>query len=151
MTNKTEFYCGDNESHFRLENDGRVRLVLRPEERVILVGQWNADDGVLLLFKGKTNFDKRSYMLACPSELWEGLDGIKTIAVSTRDRRRYYAVDAATFRMFGYTADSGPQDSHGQRYRFLDFENWTEVGDMADVLSFSSDKSAQLSAQKGGR
>ena len=150
----TEFKLSDGKSYFRLETDGRLRLVLKPEERVILSGQWNAREGVLLLFKGKSLFDKRSYTLAVPLEVWEGLAGlVKTLAIKTIDERRFYAVSASDVRMYGYEDNLESRtlhrDPHGQRYLYVDYEYWSEVYSQDEILDFNVDKRANERAQRG--
>lgn len=137
------FYCGDKLSHFRIEEDGRIRLILMPEDKAILAGHWTAHAGVLLLAKGKSNFQKRSYSLAVPKELWNGLEKqIKVISVHTFDTKRYYAVTRGRAAVYGY-GESRISDAHGQDYLFIDREHWTEVDGVEGILGFINDEHAR--------
>lgn len=135
------FYCDDKITHFKTESDGRVRLVLMPEDRVIFIGNYNEREKILLLSKGKTCLEKRSYTFAIPAELWENLE-IKTVGITTRDSRRIWAITAEKVRFFGYSDQENSTDTHGQRYLFVDVENWTELGTIEEIVDFRSDNIA---------
>lgn len=141
-----EFTCYDNESVFRIEDNGRVRLILKPEDKVILIGQWNPKKGILLLQKGRQNFAKRSYALAIPKELWDGLKKIQTVCVNMRDTKRLFCADRSTVTMFGYDEDATQMTR--QLYVFLDKEYWSEVDTMEDVIYFNEDRKAKYLSEK---
>lgn len=144
MNQKQEYFLKDGQSHFRVEPDGRIRLVLRPEERVILVGQWREREGILYLFKSKSNFDKRSYTLAVPWELWLGIrEKVKVIGLEMRDTRTYLATSKEKLLMFGYHDEyPEPNDRHQQIYYYLDMEHWDRVDGIGGVLSYGEDQKA---------
>lgn len=150
MNNRQQYALADGKSYFRVESDGRIRLVLWPEDRVVLIGHWNEKEGVLLLYKSRSVFEKKSYTLAVPKELWTNLSNIKTVAIHTRDRNKYLATSASKLRMFGYD-EEGSNESHGQRYLFLDNNHWDEVGGLDDVMEYAVDRKSLDKALKGGQ
>lgn len=146
------FTCTDGQSKIRVEENGRVRLILMPEDRPILLGQWSEEKNILMLYKNRENSVKKSFSLAVPLELWDGLKGdyeIKAVCCQMRDTNRMYCADRTTLAMFGYTDDADvPKEQLRQRYLFLDPEHWTEVKSLEDVIYFSEDKRARAVAER---
>lgn len=143
---KAEFPCCDSDNFFRLEENGRIRLILREgdDDRPILKGQWNEIHKILMLDKGRENFARKSYSLAVDLPLWQNLD-IKTLCCKMRNTGRYFCADYATLSMFGYADASDDVD---QEYLFLDKEHWTEVDALEDVFTFNEDRRAMELANK---
>jgi len=142
-----EFTCNDGQSVVRIEKNGRVRFIMRPEDRVILWGQYTKESELLLLYKSRASFQKQSFTLGIPVELWENLS-VKTVAIHVRENNSYYCTTAAKVRIYGYRDE---QNFANQRhnYIFLDFDHWTEVGGLEDVVSFRDDNQAE-ERMKGG-
>jgi hypothetical protein len=147
-----EFVCSDGVSKIRVEENGRVRLILRPEERVILLGQWSEGKNILILFKNRETLVKKSFSLAVPLELWDGLRGghmVQTVCCQMRDTGRLFCADRSMLTLFGYTDDDGvPREQLRQRYLFLDPEHWSEVSTLEDVIFFNDDRKAKSLADK---
>lgn len=146
---KAEFRCKDGESHFRIEENGRIRLILMPEDKPILIGQWNENKQFLLLFKKKANYVKKSYTLAVPKELWDGLQGDKsilTVAVNVRETGKILCASRSVITLFGYEDMNGGDDR--QDYVFLDREYWVEVDHLDDALDFHEDSKAKYLANQ---
>lgn len=147
-----EFVCADGASKIRVEANGRVRLILMPEDRPILLGQWSEKQNLLMLFKNRESMMKKSFSLAVPLELWDGLKGqhtIHTVCCEMRDTKRLMCADRTTLTMFGYTDDSDvPPEQLRQRYLFLDPEYWSEVRTLEDAVFFAEDRRAKYLADK---
>lgn len=149
MTKRHEIPAADGQSIFRVETSGKVRIILRPEDRPVLVGQLidrnNVADqpggeATLLLSKDRSMYNHKSYTLGIQKELLDALPGIKVIAIHTRDRDEYHCTTRAKVEAFGIDEQ---KPEHRNAYVFLDHEHWTRVGDLDDVLAFLSDSRAQ--------
>ncbi len=139
MTNAVQqIRCTDKASFYRLETDRRIRLILMPENRPILIGYLNTERRVLLLHKTKAEFTRNSFTLGIPQELWAEIKGnVSTVALNVRENGRYYCTSKALVEMHGRNSED---PSLRQQYVFLDFPHWTQVGGLEDVLEFYNDQ-----------
>ena len=148
MAQRSEIPAADGHSIFRIETSGKVRLILRPEDRPVLVGQlidrFNgaqeaSGEATLLLFKPVSQYNHKSYTLGIQMELIEAMPGVKAVAIHTRDRNEYHCTNRAKIQTFGL-AEQKPE--HRNAYIFLDLEHWTRVGGLDDVVDFLTDQKA---------
>lgn len=148
-----EYFCRDKKSVFRLLDDSRIVLVLHPENRIIFIGNYQKDRGLLYLSKTKTNLDKRSWQLAIPQELYDQFNqlGISVVVVEMNDTKRIFCATRDKFDFFGYSDDPERLTlADRQSYRYLDYQHWTEVPTREDALMFGEDQRALEIANKGG-
>lgn len=138
-----EIPCNDGASYYRIEENGKIRLILMPENRVILIGQLSVDKRKLLLFKTNPIFVPKSYTLGIPKELLENLTKLDTVAIEIRKTGSIYCASLSTIKMFGYhehSRNSRQKASQNvQVYTFLDFKHWTLVDSIDEVYTFAED------------
>jgi hypothetical protein len=122
---------------FRVEENGRVRLILeQPESRVILIGQWNEQREFLLLFKNKPDFNRRSFTLAIPLELWENLK-VQTVALHERTTDTYLIASKTQLMVYGYQDDI---QTNKQAYFYLDREYWHKINSLDEAMSYHEEQ-----------
>lgn len=118
---------------FRIEENGRVRLILeQPQNRVILIGQWNEQRKFMLLFKNKPDFERRSFTLAIPLELWESLE-MKTVVLHERTSNTILVASKTQLQVYGYQDEI---QTNKQAYLYLDREYWHRVQDLEGAMRY---------------
>lgn len=148
MAIRHEILSQDGQSVFRVEDNGKIRLILKPEDRPILVGYLSENDPqrkILILYKTRTFLHRGSYTLAVPEELLTGIAGIKVVALHLMDRKKFYCATSTHVKLYGY--ENGDVQAHRQKYLFLDPEHWREVADEDGIFSFEEDERSRRVAE----
>lgn len=143
-----EFVAKNGVGKFRVESNGRVRLILGfpPSERVILIGQYQPRLGLIMLEKTRANYSKRSFTFAIHEDLYEQMPEIKTILISIKESRELFVTRRSHFDVFGVTDPNTP--AGGQSYLYLEKEHWMPVDSLEEALVYHREHEEQTQHHK---
>ena len=137
-----EIPSADGLSFFRIEKDNLIRLILKPEDKPIIIGKLSANCKSLQMFKPKSDFRDYSYNLSVAEELLNNIPGLQTVGMIYHDTKRILCALVTDILQRGvYTSEEEFQiKRERQRYISLQFRYWTEVSEIEDIEHFYEDR-----------
>ena len=142
-----EIVSRDGESVFRVDRNHKVRLILMPEDRPILIGHLSSDKSILTLFKSRSDFSAKSFTLCVPQELIDAIEGLRVIHVSTLDRELSLCCLVGDLKLYGVELKEDIKMNR-QLYIYLENKYWDEVYSSGEVNSFEEDHAHNFNKKK---
>lgn len=141
-----EIQSEDGKSVFKIERDGRIRLLLQPQDRMIIIGQLSADRSIVTFSKRYAAYGHGNFELCVPKEIIDNVESAETIALYFRDTQRYFVTSRSTLLLHGHI-QFDRVDKAQQLYVYLPHEYWTECITSDEVVHFLEDEKGYRTAQ----